>query len=103
MCSRVPSCSLNRLQSHFNWTEWIPPAPGGGFDDGSHKCMLSEFRQNKIDLGAVAFRTDFLREQHARFDDAKTYDWDSDGQFISRLASRTKHALVLQQVLFLHQ
>lgn len=74
------------------------------FDKGTSKCMAVALDIGAVDLGAVAYRLEFLKRHrlHMHYDNG-TYDAVSDGFFARKAASLANSSTILRQTLFFHQ
>ncbi|CAF1255543.1 unnamed protein product [Adineta steineri] len=73
-------------------------------DDGTGKCTPVALKAGSADLGAIAYRLEFLKERNLYFKRSDgSYSSNTDGYFIEQAALRTPASVILKQTLFFHQ
>lgn len=73
-------------------------------DNGTDKCVPVELRVGEVDLGAVAYRLEFLKKHKIQIHyDKGNYDGLSDGYLVEKVARLTNASVILRQTLFIHQ
>ncbi|CAF3101711.1 unnamed protein product [Rotaria socialis] len=85
--------------SHYNYTPYSKElvtsekqSVPGIVDDGTEKCIKVALQRGAVDLGAVAYRFQFLWQHNLYFrKKSDTYEVDSDGKFVE-LAARLTHS-----------
>lgn len=74
------------------------------FDDGTAKCISVVLEIGGIDLGAAAYRLEFLTKHRLQFRDSRgDYTAQSDGYFMSKASRFANSSIIIRQTLFIHQ